>query len=214
MKENKNRSLGRPRSSEQKQPTNQIILKAATELFLSNGYQEVSVDDVAKKADVTKATVYYYYASKADLFTETMVQMMVRIREHMQGILFNKKAPLRTRLQQVAEAHLRATVEIDMESFMRETKNALSDQQVKKVQEAEEKMYETLEQTFEDAMNDGEISKINTRFAAHSYIALMKVGNYRDSENKAIFSTIEETAEQLTEFFWNGLIMVSCTSGE
>ena len=37
--------------------------------------------EVAKVCGVTKATVYYYYSTKADLFTATMIQMMVRIRE-------------------------------------------------------------------------------------------------------------------------------------
>ncbi|MDL4842984.1 TetR/AcrR family transcriptional regulator [Aquibacillus rhizosphaerae] len=204
MKEKKSRSLGRPRASELKQPTNELILSMATQLFLTNGYQEVSVDDVAKKCNITKATVYYYYESKAELFTETIVQMMFRIREHMQTMLL-EDSPLRDRLLKVAVAHLKATVDLDLDGFMRETKNVLSSEQIKKMQEAEENMYRAIEKAFEAAIENGEITKINPTFAAHSYVSLLKVGNYRDAENNAIFSSIEETADQIVRLFWNGL---------
>lgn len=204
MKNKSNRSPGRPRHSEQKQPTNQIILQSATQLFLEKGFQEVSVDDVANECNVTKATVYYYYDSKAELFTETMVQMMFRIREHMQVILQGDQ-PLRARLLQVAEAHLTATVNIDLEGFMREMKNALTADQIKKVQEAEESMYEELEKAFVDAMENGEISEVHSKFTAHAYLSLLKVGNYRNSDQTAIFPSTQETAEHIVDFFWNGL---------
>jgi len=43
---------------------NEAILAAAEELFLSLGYEKVTMDEVAKKAGVTKQTVYRYFSSK------------------------------------------------------------------------------------------------------------------------------------------------------
>ncbi|WP_254901280.1 TetR/AcrR family transcriptional regulator [Tuberibacillus sp. Marseille-P3662] len=204
MTDNNRRSIGRPRSDEQSQPTHRIILQAAMDLFLTYGYQEVSVDDVAKKCNFTKATIYYYYKSKGELFTETIVQMMFQIRRHIQSIL-QEDIPLRTRLQKILEEHLKATNDIDLDGFMRETKNALSQDQIKTMQAAEEDIYKVIEKTFEDALTAGEISHINPSFAALMYISLVKAGNYRDTDNQAIFTSAEEAAEQITHFFWNGL---------
>ncbi|WP_407271388.1 TetR/AcrR family transcriptional regulator [Radiobacillus sp. PE A8.2] len=204
MKDRHPKALGRPRASEQKQPTNEKILHAATALFLANGYKEVSVDEVAKKCNVTKATVYYYYESKAALFTETMVQMMVWIRKQMQTML-EDELPLKTRLLNVAAAHLNATVDMDLDSFMREAKHVLTEQQTKKIQEAEQQMYAALEDAFIREIKDGEISNINPTFAAHTYASLLKVGNYKNADHKRIFSSTEETAVQIIRFFWNGL---------
>lgn len=44
------------------------ILDAARELFLDGGYAPTSMDAVATRAGVSKATVYATFASKADLF--------------------------------------------------------------------------------------------------------------------------------------------------
>ncbi|WP_053220282.1 TetR/AcrR family transcriptional regulator [Virgibacillus senegalensis] len=203
MTANNQRPLGRPRANDRKQPTTDIILKEAIELFLAHGYQEVSVDDVAKAANVTKATVYYYFPSKAALFTETIVQLMSRIHGQIQEIL-QKNTPLRERLLEIAEAHLTATVDIDLDGFMRETKNTLSEEQTKSMQKAEERLYKAIEQAITEAINKGE-SNIHPTFAAHAYVALLRVGNYRDQHGNGIFPTTTETAEQIVDFFWDGL---------
>ena len=44
------------------------MLDAATELFMAQGYGAVSMDAVARAADVSKATLYAHFASKDALF--------------------------------------------------------------------------------------------------------------------------------------------------
>lgn len=46
------------------------ILDAASRLFLDKGYGNVSMDEVAQKANVSKRTVYNHFASKEILFGE------------------------------------------------------------------------------------------------------------------------------------------------
>jgi len=45
-----------------------MILSAATKLFLSAGYGETSIDAIVEKSGGSKATLYSYYPTKADLF--------------------------------------------------------------------------------------------------------------------------------------------------
>jgi AcrR family transcriptional regulator len=47
----------------------QQILKTAAELFGERGYDGVSLEDVAERLDVTKGSLYYYFASKDELVT-------------------------------------------------------------------------------------------------------------------------------------------------
>jgi len=53
----------------------ETIIKAGRELFLSHGYSRTSMDEVAKRAEVTKQTVYRYFVSKSDLFAEVISQI-------------------------------------------------------------------------------------------------------------------------------------------
>lgn len=202
--EQKHRPLGRPRQNKTTISTKDKIVNVATKLFLNKGYQIVSMDDVAKECDVTKATVYYYYATKADLFTDTMVQMMFRIRENMYRILSTNK-PLKERLLDVAKIHLTATMDIDIKSFMRDAKISLSDTHLKQMQDAEDKMYEVLAKTIDKAIQKGEISKSHTLLSAHAFVALLYVGGYRDVNQKPLIPNIEDFAKQLVDFYWTGL---------
>ncbi len=51
------------------------ILEAATELFANRGFAEVSLDDVARAAEVTRGAVYHHYRSKTGLF-EAVVERL------------------------------------------------------------------------------------------------------------------------------------------
>ncbi|WP_245986864.1 TetR/AcrR family transcriptional regulator [Azospirillum thermophilum] len=50
------------------------ILEAAGALFLENGYGAVSMDAVAKRANVSKATLYAHFGSKDELFRAMMAR--------------------------------------------------------------------------------------------------------------------------------------------
>lgn len=51
---------GRPRSS-----SREALEEAATELFLEHGYQHTTVDDIAARAGVSRATFFNYFPTKS-----------------------------------------------------------------------------------------------------------------------------------------------------
>jgi AcrR family transcriptional regulator len=46
------------------------VLDAARALFVQNGYDATSMDDIARSSRVSKGAVYYHFADKQDLFAE------------------------------------------------------------------------------------------------------------------------------------------------
>jgi AcrR family transcriptional regulator len=55
-----------------KQQTRRAIAEAAKRLFLERGFDQVSVADVARAADVSEQTVFNYFPTKEDLVFERM----------------------------------------------------------------------------------------------------------------------------------------------
>ncbi|UOR11399.1 TetR/AcrR family transcriptional regulator [Halobacillus amylolyticus] len=204
MERNTNRSPGRPPNHKHKQPTGERILIKASQLFLENSYQDVSMDDVAKASDVTKASVYYYYKTKSELYTETMIQLMYRVRAQIVKLL-REEEPFYTRLLNVAEAYLSVSIDLDTERFIYSAKNMLSNYQLEAIQNAEESMYHAMEEFFSEAIDQEEILPINPTFAVHAYISLLNTGNYKNTEGHMIFSSAKESARQIVGFFWKGL---------
>ncbi|MEA0556342.1 TetR/AcrR family transcriptional regulator [Lysinibacillus irui] len=195
------RVLGRPRHDENAKPTKDIVLETATRLFIKEGYKNVSMDDVAKACNVTKATIYYYYPTKGELYTSALIAMMDRIKLSILQILEQSK-PFKERLEQLVEIHLSATIDIDMKNFMKEAAINLSEDQLSQVHASENRMYQTIERAMEMEMDKGTIRKGNSTFFAHTFMALMSVGYFKDGDGNRLFQTEAIAAKEIVEFFW------------
>ncbi|WP_156857571.1 TetR/AcrR family transcriptional regulator [Oceanobacillus sp. AG] len=204
MEKKQHRSLGRPRKEQGAVATKDIILHTATTLFLENGFPSISMDDVAESCNVTKATVYYYYKTKTDLFTAAMVQLMTNIKEKSAAILTTNE-PFKTKLFHFAKGHLQATVDIDINVFMREAKLSLSREQLEQMEETEEALYKELETALATAMKQGEIPKTNTRLATLIFVNLLTVRNSMDEDFKRTFSSTDDLAREIVDFYWSGI---------
>lgn len=61
----------------------QAILDAASTLMTANGIENTSLADIARAAEIAKGTLYYYYASKADLIFDIATQHIQRITDEL-----------------------------------------------------------------------------------------------------------------------------------
>ena len=72
-----------------KQQTRTAIRDAAMRLFLERGFDQVSVAEVARAADVSEATVFNYFPTKEDLVYERMdafeQELLAAVRERPEG---------------------------------------------------------------------------------------------------------------------------------
>jgi AcrR family transcriptional regulator len=73
----------RPRPGRRRDPAcDQAILKATLDAFVEDGYGGVSIEGVAARAGVGKATIYRRYTSKADLVVDA-VRVSAHIDDHL-----------------------------------------------------------------------------------------------------------------------------------
>ena len=48
------------------------IAQAAKEVFAERGYQRATLEEIAQRAGMSKATIYLYYKNKDDLFLQVV----------------------------------------------------------------------------------------------------------------------------------------------
>ena len=77
------------------------IIAAATALFGAKGFSDVSMQDVARAAGVTKAALYYHFTDKSDLYTTVALARIVSIHEAMDAAA-NRGGTLEERLVRLA----------------------------------------------------------------------------------------------------------------
>ncbi|TLF78410.1 TetR/AcrR family transcriptional regulator [Nocardia cyriacigeorgica] len=82
--------------------TKQAIRDAAVELFTSKGFEQTSLREVADAVGITKASLYYHYASKLDLLLaiiDPVIDHMRSVVEDIDAVPYNPegiRAVLRT----------------------------------------------------------------------------------------------------------------------
>lgn len=92
------------------------IIEAAMAEFEAKGFKATSMDDIAKRAEVSKRTVYNHFDNKDALFSAIMVEMMSLLCtfEH---VPFSTETALELQLSLVAEqeiSHLRSEAFLPM----------------------------------------------------------------------------------------------------
>ncbi|QGQ99508.1 TetR/AcrR family transcriptional regulator [Paenibacillus psychroresistens] len=201
MEPNSKRTPGRPKANNQDASVKELILRTASQLFMEFGYDQISLEQIAKSSGVTKASVYYYYVNKANLFTAAVVQMMTNIRRYTLMIL-ERKESLRQRLTLVAEAYLHNNSHVNFDTLMKEATPSLSEEQLEAMRDAEMAIHLEMANEFQAAMDRGEIAKGNVMLLSYAFSALMMIGNRNDVSS--LFTTPKETATEIVALFWDG----------
>lgn len=166
------------------------------------GYEPVSINQIAQEAGVTKASVYYYFGSKAALFTAAVAGMMKRVAVLSAQIL-DQQVDLRVRLERVATAKM-ARSHIEFETLMREAMPSLSEEQRNSIRQAEQAIHDILADCFRKAMEAGEIvGGKHPVLLAHAFSSLLMMGN-RETDLKDALSG-SSLPDQIVDLFWNGI---------
>lgn len=86
----------------QRQEREDLILRAAADLFVERGYHDTSIEDIAARVGIAKGTVYLHFASKEDLALALVDQGMRRFANSLDAILASDGSP-RARLELILE---------------------------------------------------------------------------------------------------------------
>jgi AcrR family transcriptional regulator len=84
----------------------QEILATAAALFGERGYEAVSLEDVADRLDVTKGSLYYYFASKDELVTAAIETLGNEWTARLEGLPAGQSGTPAERLRALIREHI------------------------------------------------------------------------------------------------------------
>ncbi|PWV97929.1 TetR family transcriptional regulator [Paenibacillus cellulosilyticus] len=195
------KALGRPKRSEQDAPTRDTIIQIASRLFLENGYEPISLNQIAVQCGMTKASLYYHFANKAELFTESLIWMLTRARMSTEKLL-HEASDLKSGLETLAIIKM-STQHMDFESIMRESSSNLTEEQLTRIRETEHNLHDVLAIHFQAAMDKGHMRQANPLLLAHTLSAMLMLGNRQEPAD--LFESVPELAKAIIDLFWNGV---------
>jgi len=142
----------RPLEQGSAEDTRHDILRHAMALFNERGFAAVSVEDIAAAAGITKATLYYHYPSKSEIFVNSAVWRAAEIRDASDRVVAMRHLSVRDRLVHLLEGRRQhAAAMAHKEGMMDEAMVHLSGEQQRRICSA----FHVLREPFRDLMHEG-----------------------------------------------------------
>jgi TetR/AcrR family transcriptional regulator, mexJK operon transcriptional repressor len=166
------KAAARPRSRHK----NAQILAAAGRLFREHGYGATSMDAVALKAGVSKATVYAHFADKHQLFA-AIVAAEDAERSHSWNRTFEGAGDLRARLSCLGRAVLDLLLAPETIATHRMVAaEAARSPEIGRAyyENGAARLLQRLEEIFATAMAAGELRRAHPRRAAEQFVGLIR----------------------------------------
>lgn len=163
------------------------ILDKALDLFMENGYEDVTFQKIADKCGVTRTTLYIYFKNKKEIFAWSIKQLTNEIESSLLKIIDNRDLSYEERLKSVLHTILQKCVDnyrlfVITLTYLLQLKNTGKDTK-KIVQRRIIRLRHLLSTVIIDGITSGNFKKVNVHEA-----------------NELIFNLIEAAVFKLTVF--------------
>ncbi len=184
------------------------ILAAAEDLFLARSYAEVTMDQIAEKADVTKGGLYHHFPGKEALYLEMMQSDMTRMKDLFSRAI-EEGAGCRDRLRRLTLAYFslpRAKNGI-IKLFRRDINIFDRSTRAKLVRAYQASLPELVERIIREGIREGELAKNDPRLLAWHFVAMVEVtlGRYAGG----VFHSTDKKLDHVLNLFFRGAAAVN-----
>jgi AcrR family transcriptional regulator len=153
---------------------NQILAKAEP-LFAANGFDGVSMREIAEACGMTKANLYYYFADKEALYLHVLERDLLATIDVLERAVADG-GTARAQLTRITEAF--AAIVQRKRSLLQMAMRHIGgpDGHIRGVfQRHRRRIVQLVEQALESGVRSGELRPLNVRLAAMSYMGMMFV---------------------------------------
>lgn len=148
------------------------ILNEAYLLFIRQGYAEVSMQQIADTAGLTKATMYHHFRGKDDLFAAVCLREMERMHAGVHELI-DAGGPLAELLERVARFFLVTGSDSDFVRLFSDFHRHLSADTRKQLACNVKPPTEMLRPLFERGIQSGELRGIDASFGVEMFFGLI-----------------------------------------
>jgi AcrR family transcriptional regulator len=192
----------------------EAVLRTAAQLFLEQGYRRTSLSGLAKRLNITKPALYYYFRNKEEILVSCYQSGIARIEASLDGALVGQGNGL-DKTRAYIEAYARVIVSEDFGRCVAMLDDSeLSPGARREVRNLKRQIDNSLRGYIEQGIADGSIAPCNVKLAAFALAgAINWIGAWYRPEGEL---SPEEIARQFALLLTNGLVshsLLAATSG-
>ena len=148
------------RQLEEREMRKQRILTGALDVFKSKGLEGATMDEIANQSGFGKATLYYYFKSKEDVFSAILENGWINIWESLEPIIADQKSPRQAFVNLLIKI---AEIAQERPGLFEFLFNAPKTIKLEKQpwKEYQHRLYGVIQGLLEDGVKAGEFPKIN-----------------------------------------------------
>ncbi len=188
--------------------TKERILQTALRSFAENGYEGARMEKLAAEVGINKASLYFHFKSKEDIFRALFQQILLEYMDALQAILSETKGlPTKQRLISIYENYLEYNDNnIRMDFWNRIyyfPPQLMRDEIIKSTLDVESSFIHALAVIMEEGIRRKELRALNAEHMAKSYYYVLTcIGLSTDLMDKAASRT---EMEDCFRIFWEGV---------
>ena len=168
------------RQLEERKGRQDRILSGALNVFKEKGLEGATMDEIANASGFGKATLYYYFKSKEDVFSAILVEGWEKIWESLEPIIADNSSPRKTFVNVLIKIAENAQNRPGLFEFLFNVPKAIKiDNQPWK--EYQHRLYSVIKGLLEDGIEKGEFPQVDSQLMFKAlgglFMGLVFMGN-------------------------------------
>ncbi len=178
------------------------VFNASVSLFLEKGFQETTMQEIARAARMGKSTLYDYFKTKDEVLVSFVEDAIFDLAERAKQIA-GQDLPAAEKLRQVLRAHLAYLIE-NREFYTRLTFEVqrLGLESQRRIQIQRHAYQDLICRLIEDAIREGTFRPVNPLLAARAILGLVTPVVYTNRPT----GTPEQMMDEALDIFYRGVI--------
>lgn len=194
----------------QSKKTRQII-EAARFLFMKYGFRRVTVEEICRKADVSKMTFYKYFEGKTEVFKSVLGDIFRGALARYRAIM-DSPAPFRNKVQAIIRMKLELSEEVGKE-YIRDILSGADPEIASFILGLKQESVRQFLDDLKELQASGQVRPgLRPEFISYLYDLILE--SFKDGHLLGLFPTTEDLTAEWMNFLFYGIVGPENRSGE
>ena len=178
------------------------ILDAAFKIFSRKGLMGARMTEIAKEAEITRASLNYYFRSKEQLYLVVVRKGLGALKEHMMGTMIDAEKTYKGFLEALVEGLINAfRKKPELPFFMINIQHEASEQLVESLHQdldPRKDFHVFIHETLRQFMEQGKIKPVDSTHFMESIVALC---SYPFLNKRLVMRSLNYNLEEMDQFY-------------
>lgn len=187
------------RKAAEREARQKLILNGALTVFKEKGIEGAKIDEIAREAGFGKATIYYYFSSKEEIFNALLLHGWLSLWRELEEVTEGSDSPRRTFISMLKKIAETVNTDRPLYEFLFQAPKSFSHEEIEKAEwrAYQNRLYKVLTELIEQGIAEGQFPAMEPRLVLKAmggvFHGLVFIGEDRESITEDEIETMLST---------------------